>query len=145
MSLKKVFGIIVIALLLIVIGWAGIVLYYDSKPKPAVELEQSTAPVSAIVKINFADKQLDYPVRVAAPATVLTALQAIKDLPVETKDYGQLGVLITKIGDVANGQEGKYWQYWLNGVYATVGAGQQAIKTNDIIQWKFTNEGPEVK
>lgn len=143
MKLKKVFGIIVVILLLIVVSWLGIFLYRDSRPQPVIELKQlkqPTATINVTVKINFADKHLDYPISVIEPATVLTALQAIKDLPIKIQDYGKLGQLVTTIGDQVNGQDGKYWQYWLNGVYAQIGADQQSVRANDLIEWKFTNE-----
>lgn len=136
---KKIFSIIVVVLILAAVGWLGIFLYQDSATKPAIELKQSVA-IDLTIRINFLDKKLDYPVTVAEPATVLTALQAIKDLPVKIQDYGQLGQLVTSIGDQVNGQDGKYWQYWLNGAYAQIGADHQSVKAGDTIEWKFTNE-----
>jgi hypothetical protein len=140
MRLKKIFWIIIVIFLLAIIGWRTVFLYNEAKLKSAVEFEQVEATIKAIVKINFADKQFEYPVTVTQSATILTALQAIKDLPIKVQDYGNLGKLVTSIGDQNNGQDGKYWQYWLNGAYAQIGADQQVIKNNDVIEWKFTNE-----
>lgn len=51
-----------------------------------------------------------------------------------------LGELITRIGDKKGGDGGKYWQYWINGNYAQVGASSYIPKAGDIIEWKFTDE-----
>lgn len=144
MQLKKVFGIIIIVFL--VVAGLGVWLYQQQiKLSSSVNIEKPAATVNVTVKINFSSKLLDYPVTVSEPATVLTALQAIKDLPVKVQDYGQLGQLVTAIGDQVNGQDGKYWQYWLNGVYAQVGADHQSIKAGDAIEWKFTQHFEDVK
>ena len=47
-----------------------------------------------------------------------------------------LGELITRIGDKKSGG-GKYWQYWVNGDYAHVGASSYVPKSGDVIEWKF--------
>ena len=48
-----------------------------------------------------------------------------------------LGVLITKIGDKENGQDDKYWQYWVNNEYSEVGADSYQLKDGDFVEWKF--------
>ncbi len=60
-------------------------------------------------------------------------------IAVKYDDYGgELGVLITKIGDKKNGDEGKYWQYFVNGKYAKVGVSGYKVRTGDVIEWRFT-------
>ncbi len=46
--------------------------------------------------------------------------------------------LITAINGVENGQDNKYWQYWINDSYATVGADKQSVHNHDVVAWKFT-------
>ena len=63
-----------------------------------------------------------------------------KGIALEYDDYGrELGVLITKIGDQKNGEDGKYWQYFVNGEYAKVGVSQYGLKAGDAVEWKFTD------
>ena len=63
-----------------------------------------------------------------------------KGIALEYDDYGrELGVLITKIGDKKNGEDGKYWQYFVNGEYAKVGVSQYGLKAGDAVEWKFTD------
>ena len=45
-------------------------------------------------------------------------------------------VFVNSIAGVKN-QAGKYWQYWINGEYGTVGADKQRVNNSDIIEWKF--------
>ncbi len=60
------------------------------------------------------------------------------DVAYET--FTGLGELITRIGDKKGGDGGKYWQYWINGNYAQVGASSYVPKAGDIIEWRFTDE-----
>lgn len=56
------------------------------------------------------------------------------------ESYSGLGEFVTQIGDKKGGANGKYWQYWVNGSYAQVGASLYVVNPGDIIEWKFTNE-----
>jgi len=68
---------------------------------------------------------------------LLTEMTAEKKVVLETKDYVGLGKMIIKIGDLTNGQDNKYWQYWVNGKPASVGADNYQVEANDKIEWKF--------
>ncbi|MBI3273884.1 MAG: DUF4430 domain-containing protein [Candidatus Colwellbacteria bacterium] len=57
--------------------------------------------------------------------------------------YAGLGELITRIGDKKGGTDGKYWQYWVNGNYAQVGASSYSVKPDDVIEWKFTGQAQQ--
>ena len=48
------------------------------------------------------------------------------------------GVLVTAINGSANGDGGRYWQYWVNGVYGAVSADHGALHDNDVVMWEFT-------
>lgn len=58
----------------------------------------------------------------------------------EYKDFSGLGIMIEKIGDKKNGEDNKYWQYWINDNYAKVGADSYIIKAEDKIKWKFEKQ-----
>jgi hypothetical protein len=45
---------------------------------------------------------------------------------------------VTKIGDKVNGEDNRYWQYFINGAYAQVGADQYKLKNGDAVEWKFS-------
>lgn len=56
------------------------------------------------------------------------------------KTYTGLGELVTQIGDKKSGADGKYWQFWVNGSYAQVGASSYVVNIGDIIEWRFSDE-----
>lgn len=82
---------------------------------------------------------------VTAPKSVFDLLEettAAHDIELQYKDYGgDLGAMVEAIGTAANDfSAGRYWQYWLNGEYALVGASAQALKDGDMVEWKLTGE-----
>lgn len=72
--------------------------------------------------------------------TVADALQtaaAAQGIPVGSKDFGgSLGMFVETIDGVGGGTD-RWWQYWVNNRYGTVGAGNQRIQSGDIVEWKF--------
>ena len=47
------------------------------------------------------------------------------------------GVFIESIGGVQNGAEGRYWQYYVNGILGSVAADKKSLKKGDMIEWRF--------
>lgn len=68
---------------------------------------------------------------------VMRDVTASNDIAFEYKEYSGLGRLIERIGPRANGEEGKYWQYWVNNNFAQVGADSYPVQDGDVILWKF--------
>jgi len=48
------------------------------------------------------------------------------------------GVYVTGINGTMNGRDGRYWQYWVNGVYGDVAADHKEIRDGDAVLWRFT-------
>lgn len=71
-----------------------------------------------------------------------TAFDLLKDkteelnLTLKTKTY-DIGILIEAIGDKENGQDGKYWLYYVNGEMPMVSADKKELKLGDKIEFKF--------
>jgi len=60
------------------------------------------------------------------------------DLEFSYKEYSDLGVFVESIDNVTNDiKTNKWWQYWVNGEYAQVGASLYKLKDGDIIEWKY--------
>jgi hypothetical protein len=55
------------------------------------------------------------------------------------KEYwvGYNSFFITSIGNYFNGDDGRYWQYYVNEQYADVGCSQYIVEDNDVICWNF--------
>ncbi len=57
-------------------------------------------------------------------------------LPLKTKTY-DVGIFIEAIGNKENGENEKYWMYYINGVLPMVAADKQEIKVDDKVEFKF--------
>jgi len=72
----------------------------------------------------------------------ITAFDLLKEnadesgLILKTKTY-DTGIFIEAIGDRENGQDGKYWLYYVNGEMPMVAADKKEIKPGDEIEFKF--------
>jgi len=58
------------------------------------------------------------------------------DLTLKTKTY-DMGVFIEAIGHKENGQDGKYWMYYVNEVLPMVAADKYELKPGDKVEFKF--------
>lgn len=69
---------------------------------------------------------------------LLTRLNATDpDLNLATEDYGDMGVLVTAMGGLVNGTDGKYWQYQVDGETPMVGADQYELADGKTVIWEF--------
>jgi len=72
----------------------------------------------------------------------MTAFDLLKEeaeklaLALKTKNY-DIGIFIETIGDKENGQDGKYWLYYINGEMPMVAADKKEIKAGDKVEFKF--------
>jgi len=53
------------------------------------------------------------------------------------KDYGDMGILVTKIKDKENGQDQKYWQYFVAGEQPQISVDKYMPNDKSYIEWKF--------
>ena len=67
----------------------------------------------------------------------------IEGIAFDHKNYSTMGELVTQIGLKKNGEENKYWQFWVNGEYAKVGVSAYIPKAGDKIKWKFINDSEQ--
>ncbi len=58
------------------------------------------------------------------------------NLALKTKSY-DIGIFIEVIGNKENGQDEKYWMYYVNGEISMVAADKQEINPGDKIEFKF--------
>lgn len=55
---------------------------------------------------------------------------------VEYNNY-DYGVLVESIKGIRNGDEGKSWIYYVNGIFGDVAADKKILKEGGIVEWKF--------
>ena len=118
-------------------------------PTQIVSVDSSVAAAPAIVPhtaslmIDYGDGTVRTYIGIPLSDNNESVLNVLYDqvklagLNIETKDYGDMGRLITKIGSKTNGDGGKYWQYWVNNVSITRAASAYIVKPGDVIEWKF--------
>jgi len=58
------------------------------------------------------------------------------NIALKTKTY-DIGIFVEAIGDKENGQDGKYWMYYVNGEMPMVAADKKEIKAGDKVEFKF--------
>ena len=46
-------------------------------------------------------------------------------------------VFVESVGGVENGENNRFWQYYVNGKYASVGCSKYCLHDNDVVEWKF--------
>ncbi len=142
--MKKNLKIIIFLGLIVII--AGLVWQLSAQPKTKNEtIEQVTGQEQGQLSVtfNFADDQktnLVYPYADTLTtdlSTITESMAAKQNWAFEYKDYGEMGKMITKINNKTNGQDNKYWQYYVNGALSQIGASQYVPKSGDKIEWRF--------
>ena len=94
--------------------------------------------VSLIIDNGTASPK-DFTVEINQESTVFDLLKRItkeSGIGLTTKSYSA-GIFIEAIGDKKNGDEGKYWLYYVNGEMPSVAADKKQIKPGDKIEFKF--------
>jgi hypothetical protein len=56
---------------------------------------------------------------------------------------GYDSLFVKAINNIENGEDGNYWQYYVNGEYAQVGCSLYHLHDNDVVEWRF--ESPIVR
>ena|SRR3989338_4800183 len=115
---------------------------------PSSETQELRPSATASLMVDFGDGTLKtyLNLQIQPGETLLGVLQrtaAANNLELATKDYKDLGSLVTKIGSKENGTGKRYWQYWVNNQHPPVGASAYKVQPNDVIEWKFIGEQAE--
>lgn len=50
---------------------------------------------------------------------------------------GYDSLFVKSINNIENGEDGNYWQYYVNGEYAQVGCSLYHLHDNDVVEWRF--------
>ncbi|MFZ2969660.1 MAG: DUF4430 domain-containing protein [Minisyncoccia bacterium] len=56
---------------------------------------------------------------------------------VEYNNNYDYGVFVESIDGIRNGDEGKYWQYYVNGSLGDVAADKKILQEGDRVEWRF--------
>ena len=103
-------------------------------------IEQTEITVDLSIDYGNGDIQTFPSQELRSGDSVLTLLEK-SGVALEKRNFPGVGVFIEAINGVHN-TGNYYWQFWVNGEYATVGASQYALRNGDEVLWKRTNELP---
>jgi len=97
--------------------------------------------INTTLIIDYGSNHIDsYNIKIANATVFSVLMQASREynFTVGAKYYDQYqSHYVYSIDSVTDGENNKFWQYYLNGNYGTVGADLQPVKNNDYIEWKF--------
>lgn len=141
---KHVAAAVILVALGVIVGWS--LPRTTSQPAPAGGRDVAVSTTTASVLVDFDDGRVTTYARVPITAgdsvwQLMEVLQRTRGLAIESKDFGgDLGVLITGIGGVANDTTGsRYWHYWVNQRFAQVGVSAYRVNPGDQVMWKYTS------
>lgn len=137
----KTFKFLLIAIIFFVVGFF-LGQSYQLPSTVTAPIDQTQFNKLVIYSIQFSNVEMTefQNIQLIENQTVLDLLQNLtleNNIVLETKEYENLGALVTKIGDKENGQDNKYWQYWINGEMPQVGASYYQLTGGEIVEWKF--------
>lgn len=136
MKKNILFGIIILAIL------GGIIaLNLDIFSLPKGEIEKSHLEIKEEVSltINWGENRETFKSEFKEGMTAFDLLKEKtqeSELRLEAKT-SEVGIFIEAIGDKENGQDGKYWLYYVNGELPMVSADKKEISPGDKIEFKF--------
>ncbi|MDO8424769.1 MAG: DUF4430 domain-containing protein [bacterium] len=128
--------------LLLVVS-AGLATYFTGNSQPKNQIwfiEEGANTQEAVLEINDGQSPLkSFEAQIGERTTAFDLLKSgVKELglALESKSY-DIGVFIETIGNVKNGEDGKYWMYYVNGTLPMVAADKTEIKPGDKVEFKF--------
>ena len=134
-----------LVLLLIIIGGVGLwqtsVWQNKKTAKQAEQLVQKSQSIDLTFQFSDSEQEtIKYNIVPNTQENLFNITQAVArqaNWDFDSKDYGELGKLVTKIKNQENGQEQKYWQYYVNGQMPQVGADKYVPQAGEKIEWRF--------
>ncbi len=133
-----VFGAAAVAIVIFAL-WSASLRFNNSTPANPTPFGTTSSSVEFI--INSSGTINKYITGIPQPGensfTLLQEVLASNSIPFGYKSYPGMGNLVTQIGNIKNGADSRYWQYFVNGNYMTVGADTYIPHPGDTIEWEF--------
>lgn len=128
----------VLALCLIALSFTGTALQVPEKSEIWLEKSDETSVTMIITGNGYTN---EYNIIAYNDDTVFSLLERISsknDFSFEYTYYEQFdSILIDSINNVVNGEDGKYWQYYINGEIPMIGADKYKVSNGDYVEWIF--------
>ncbi|MBN2602843.1 MAG: DUF4430 domain-containing protein [Candidatus Thermoplasmatota archaeon] len=135
--LKKILLILIPLICVILIGvvLANIGIISTEAPQP------NSHTVNATLVIDYGNDTVDtYNIELenATVFSILKEASKLYNFTFEAQYFEQYQChYVTSINSVEEGQDNRYWQFYLNENYGTVGADFQTVKDGDLVEWVF--------
>ncbi len=139
---KNTLIVIGLGIIIAISGWiifSNVVLYPGSKVETAGLSGQAEAEKEVVLVIDNGIQPKTFTVEFREGMTAFSLLKNKVEelnLALKTKTY-DIGILVENIGGVENGQDGKYWLYYVNGEMPMVASDKNGIKADDKVEFKF--------
>lgn len=140
MKTEKIIYFVIGLAVIIISGWLLLSSGFWQTGVKETNVVQGTAVKEATLVID--NGQIDLMTITAKFNEGITAFDLLKQeaaklpLALKTKNY-DTGIFIEAIGDKENGQDGKYWLYYVNGEMPIVSADKIILKAGDKVEFKF--------
>lgn len=125
--LSKILTVVIAAALL-----GGGFLALNSRDDKAPSNVSSSTATTKVVKISADKKTVSYDGQ--SGKTALELLKSLTSVETQSSAYGDF---VTTINGLAADSSKEYWSFYVNGAYASEGAGTYKTSDTDKIQWKL--------
>ncbi len=110
--------------------------------EPAGEAREAVfAPVSVMIDEGTDDLKIYTGVPAKKGDTVFSVLETLSKgengFDLRYDPPGEWGVFVKKVASKENGENGKYWQYFVNNAQPQVSSDRYELKGGETILWKF--------
>lgn len=140
--MKKILSIVILVALVSIAGFL-LSRQNNTNNTPGVNEEESQIEQKYIMlSFQFADDkktEVQYPLK-ESPENLFAITSNIsqeKNWEFISKDYGEMGILVTQINDKINGEEQKYWQFFADYKQALISVDKFYPEAGQLIEWKF--------
>jgi len=111
-----------------------------SIPAPPEDIPISIGTSSVYID-DGTENSKEFILEITASSTVLDLIQEAcltVDFDIKTKEY-DFGILIEAVNNIENGDDNKYWLYYINDAMPQLTPDKIQVKPNDKIELKFTS------
>ena len=130
---KRVYAIVA-AVLVVAIGGISV---YNLDHTSTKQNQTSTTQTASKITFSNSGKQVDYTGQTGK--TALEVLKSLTKVDVGTSSYGEF---VTGINGLKADAKLNYWSFYVNGAYASEGAGTYKSKDGEKLQWRLENLQP---
>jgi len=131
--------------LIILLAILSILWYYQNNKQVTIapSNEQTSSEDAYLIKFSFDNQDtisVEYPYTFSPDQNLLEVTADIanqNNWTFDFQNYGDMGVLVTQIKDKINGQNQKYWQYFIEDKQPLMSVDRYYPKFGEIIEWKF--------